>query len=37
VSGVGEAKGAYTRFIAMAPGRFQEQIVEAVHRLETMK
>jgi Tfp pilus assembly protein PilF len=32
-----EAKEAYTRFIAMAPSRFQEQIVEAGHRLETMK
>jgi Tfp pilus assembly protein PilF len=32
-----EAKDAYTRFIAMAPSRFQEQIVEAGHRLETMK
>ncbi|HSE66214.1 MAG TPA: CDC27 family protein [Gemmatimonadales bacterium] len=32
-----EAKAAYTKFIAIAPSRFQEQIVEAGHRLETMK
>ena len=31
------ARSAYTRFIAMAPSRFEEQIVEARHRLEVLQ